>query len=194
MADAAEAVSPVVAEPSEPTAAEALAPAAAIPGAEALPADETTPGAEAGMATAAEGDAMATAVAPQTSDIQLGAIGYDEQGRPGRIHVVTRGDTLWFISDAYLGTPWVWPSIWQDNQNIENPHLIFPDDRIWITPWEMRKVSDAEAAALLAGQPASAGEGAAPALDELPPAVAPTPAAEPAEVVAQEQHQRTTME
>jgi hypothetical protein len=62
------------------------------------------------------------------SGIQLGAVGYDDQGRPGRIHVVRVGDTLWFISDAYLGTPWVWPSIWQDNRDIENPHLIYPGD------------------------------------------------------------------
>jgi nucleoid-associated protein YgaU len=64
----------------------------------------------------------------------LGPIGHDAQGRPGRIHVVRAGDTLWDISDAYLGTPWVWPSIWQDNTaEVENPHLIFPD-RIWISP------------------------------------------------------------
>lgn len=84
---------------------------------------------------------------------QLGAIGYDSQGRRGRIHVVKSGDTLWDISDAYLGTPWVWPSIWNDNDNIVNPHQIEPDDRIWITPNEMRRISVAEAAAMLANLP-----------------------------------------
>ena len=93
------------------------------------------------------------AAAPEQA---LGEVGYDQDGRQGRIHVVVSGDTLWDVSDAYLGTPWVWPSIWKDNQEIENPHLIFPDDRIWITPWEMRKITAAEAEALLAGSPAAA--------------------------------------
>ena len=75
-----------------------------------------------------------------------GRIGYDEQGRPGHVHTVARADTLWDISELYLGTAWVWPSIWQDNQRIENPHLIFPGDRIWISAYEMRRVSETEAA------------------------------------------------
>jgi hypothetical protein len=85
--------------------------------------------------------------------VALGEIGYDEQGRSGRIHLVVSGDTLWDISDAYLGTPWVWPSVWTDNRDIENPHLIVPGDRIWITASEMRRVTAEEAARLLAGQP-----------------------------------------
>lgn len=91
----------------------------------------------------------------EAAESELGAIGYDSAGRPGRIHVVRVGDTLWDISDLYLGTPWVWPSIWQDNRDIENPHLIYPGDHIWITPSEMRKISKQEAEALLAGQPAA---------------------------------------
>jgi len=85
----------------------------------------------------------------------LGEVGYDEQGRQGRIHVVVRGDTLWHISDAYLGTPWVWPSIWNDNDDIANPHRIYPGDRVWITPWEMRRLSAAEAERMLAAHPAA---------------------------------------
>lgn len=69
----------------------------------------------------------------------------------GTIHVVETGDTLWDISDLYLGTPWIWPSVWQDNDDIENPHLILPGDKIWVSATEMRKVTDEEAAALLAG-------------------------------------------
>jgi hypothetical protein len=66
----------------------------------------------------------------------------------------------------------VWPSVWQENQGIENPHLIFPGDRIWITATEMRKVSEEEAEDLLsaaasAGEPVPAAmEDASPALDE----------------------------
>ena len=95
------------------------------------------------------------AVPAPTPAPELGMVGWDSEGRQGRIHVVVSGDTLWDVSDAYLGTPWVWPSIWQDNQAIENPHLIFPGDHIWITPWEMRKVTPEEVADLLAGPPAA---------------------------------------
>lgn len=104
------------------------------------------PAEQAGEASAVEAPTAGKAMA-------LGPVGYDEQGRQGRIHIVVPGDTLWDISDAYLGTPWVWPSIWRDNRGIENPHLILPDDRIWITATEMRRVSEEEAARLLSAGP-----------------------------------------
>lgn len=72
----------------------------------------------------------------------------------GTVHVVAEGDTLWDISSLYLGTPWIWPSIWQDNEAVENPHLIFPGDKIWVSANEMRKLTDAEAAELMAARPA----------------------------------------
>jgi hypothetical protein len=78
---------------------------------------------------------------------------------------VRGGDTLWDISEAYLGTPWVWPSVWQDNGEIENPHLIHPGDRIWITANQMRPVSHQEAQELVNGSP---GEGLPASLDETP--------------------------
>jgi hypothetical protein len=96
----------------------------------------------------------ADAAATQGHVVDLGPVGHDAKGRAGRIHVVQRGDTLWDVSDAYLGTPWVWPSLWKDNEAIKNPHLIHPGDHIWISPFEMRKVTAAEAAALLARGPA----------------------------------------
>lgn len=97
-------------------------------------------------------DPQPTAAPEQTSTrhaIVLGPEGVDEQGRVGRLHTVARGDTLWDISGAYLGTPWVWPSVWTDNRGIANPHRINPGDRIWITADEMRVVSDDEADAFL---------------------------------------------
>jgi hypothetical protein len=95
--------------------------------------------------------------------LTLGPVGVDAQGRRGRIHTVVPGDTLWDISDAYLGTPWVWPSVWNDNRSIPNPHLISIGDRIWITDSEMRPVSDEEAEQLISQTPA--------AFDLEPPAV-----------------------
>jgi hypothetical protein len=159
------------AEPSEAAAAEPLEAAEG----EALAAPEAVP---------APGENAAAEIAPAPAPARvLGQIGYDAQGRPGRIHIVVPGDTLWDISDAYLGTPWVWPSIWKDNRDIENPHLIHPGDHIWITDSEMRIVSPSEAQSLLAGRPAA---------PEAFPATQASPAEVPVDVavVPDEQHTR----
>jgi len=128
--------------------------------------------------TAAE---IAPAAEPAPAPV-LGEIGYDSEGRPGRIHVVVPGDTLWDISDAYLGTPWVWPSVWTDNRDIENPHLIHPGDHIWITDSEMRVVSRSEAESMLSARPAA---------PEEFPAAQPSPVDIPMDVAVVLEEQRT---
>ena len=48
---------------------------------------------------------------------------------------VVKGDTLWDISAHFLNSPWLWPRLWQANNQIENPHLIYPGDLlsiIWV--------------------------------------------------------------
>lgn len=45
-------------------------------------------------------------------------------------YLVKKGDTLWDISDHFLKDPWEWKKLWENNPQIENPHLIYPDDLI----------------------------------------------------------------
>jgi len=52
-----------------------------------------------------------------------------KDGHPD-VYYVKQGDTLWDISSTFLDSPWEWPELWHVNQEIENPHLIYPGDVI----------------------------------------------------------------
>jgi hypothetical protein len=51
------------------------------------------------------------------------ALGQDKEDE---VYVIKKGDTLWDISSEYLSGPHKWPELWERNQYVTNPHLIFP--------------------------------------------------------------------
>ena len=40
---------------------------------------------------------------------------------PGEVHTVTKGDTLWDLSQRYLGSPWYWPTGQSGDQQERRP-------------------------------------------------------------------------
>ena len=48
----------------------------------------------------------------------------------GFYYTVQKGDTLWDLSDHFFDSPWLWPELWQENDQIPNPHRIYPGERI----------------------------------------------------------------
>src|SRR5258708_7843855 len=51
-----------------------------------------------------------------------------------QIYVIQKGDTLWDLSQKFLSNPWYWPRIWSLNPSIENPHWIYPGNKLKVTP------------------------------------------------------------
>ncbi len=60
--------------------------------------------------------------------LSISAYAVELKAQHPEFHVVKEGDTLWDISGMFLRDPWLWPEIWHVNEQIDNPHLIYPGD------------------------------------------------------------------
>lgn len=45
-------------------------------------------------------------------------------------YIVVKGDTLWEIAKQFLGNPYLWPQVWDQNKYITDAHWIYPGDPI----------------------------------------------------------------
>jgi hypothetical protein len=52
------------------------------------------------------------------------------ESETGFYYTIQKGDTLWDLSKHFSDSPWLWPELWEDNDQISNPHWIFPGERI----------------------------------------------------------------
>jgi hypothetical protein len=50
----------------------------------------------------------------------------------GFYYTVQKGDTLWDISQKFFNDPELWPDLWGQNQELSNPHWIYPGDLLHI--------------------------------------------------------------
>lgn len=52
------------------------------------------------------------------------------ESETGFYYTIQKGDTLWDLSNHFNDSPWLWPELWEENDQISNPHWIFPGERI----------------------------------------------------------------
>jgi hypothetical protein len=58
----------------------------------------------------------------------------EKSGGSSTSHTVAKGDTLWDLSQKFLGSPWYWPKVWSYNPEIANPHWIYPGNQVRFIP------------------------------------------------------------
>lgn len=84
-------------------------------------------------------------------------------------YVVKKGDTLWGISQDLLQDPLLWPRLWETNNFITNPNLIYPGDQLTVPGKELAPAPP------VAEAPKPASPAQTVEAPTLPPPVAPAP-------------------
>lgn len=72
-------------------------------------------------------------------------------------YTVKPGDTLWGIANHFMLDPWQWPEVWTVNDQVKNPHRIYPGDVLRL--------------AYVNGRPQVTGDGRGSGTDRLSPQV-----------------------
>src|SRR4030042_3751758 len=49
-----------------------------------------------------------------------------------QVYTIVKGDTLWDLAQKFLGNPFLWPQIWEQNKYIRDAHWIYPGDPLVI--------------------------------------------------------------
>ena len=73
-------------------------------------------------------------------------------------YIIQKGDTLWDLAEAWLGDPFLWPQIWDENRYILDSHWIYPGDPL-VVPGKPTVVPD--------GGPPPTDEAATPPVTEF---------------------------
>ncbi len=45
-----------------------------------------------------------------------------------QVYIIVKGDCLWDLAQKFLGNPYLWPQIWENNKYIRDAHWIYPGD------------------------------------------------------------------
>jgi hypothetical protein len=86
-----------------------------------------------------------------------------------RVHVVTKGDTLWGLGQQYLNNPYLWPQIWDQNRYVLDSHWIYPGDALVIPSPEVVPAEPPQSPTAETEQPSRGGEGVKQAEAPAPP-------------------------
>lgn len=70
-----------------------------------------------------------------------------------KTHKVVKGDTLWSICEKYYGDPNLWPTLWEMNPFVTNPHLLHPGDLITLFEKEPEKAGPSKPEPVALEQP-----------------------------------------
>lgn len=69
------------------------------------------------------------------------------------VYIIKQGDTLWGLSDRFIKDPYYWPNMWSKNEQITNPHFIYPGQKVRIFPDHLEFIpKDKEQAGALKSQ------------------------------------------